>query len=148
MSKVIGQCYCGKIKYQVSASPTLFQHCHCHQCQVIHGAPFVSWVGFKTDACHIEDDEKISRVFNTGKAARCFCGNCGSTYCFTYTFLPESWDAESKALFKSLTYFAATTIRQNPYKLDDKINPAFMQTEYHIYSQNQPEWTRSFVHLP
>ncbi len=147
MSEIIGQCFCGKIRYCVTSPPVLFQHCHCRQCQIIHGASFVSWVGFKTDDCHIEDNEKVARVFNPGKSARCFCGHCGSHYCFTYTFIPEEWDEQSKALFGTLTYFAATTIRQNPYILDDKINPGFMQPHYHIYPENQPEWTRSFVHL-
>lgn len=57
-------------------------HCHCHQCQQIHGAAFVTWVGFKTDDFEINDPENFFTIYDSGKADRGFCSNCGSSFYF------------------------------------------------------------------
>lgn len=32
-------CFCGRIRYEVSADPVDAKLCHCRACQVLHGAP-------------------------------------------------------------------------------------------------------------
>jgi len=32
-------CFCGKVRYEVSADPVDAKLCHCRACQVLHGAP-------------------------------------------------------------------------------------------------------------
>ena len=45
-----GGCYCGKVKFKAALPAFWAGHCHCTQCQRLHGAAFVTWVGFKTPA--------------------------------------------------------------------------------------------------
>ncbi len=137
-----GQCYCGKIRYLCSSPPTSFQHCHCSQCQGLHGASFVTWVGFRTKDCRIEDPENILKIFHTEKAERAFCGHCGTHFCFRYTQPDTTLDQQH------FTYFAATTLTQIPIKLSDEINPERYGNRQHIFEENQPYWSRDFVHTP
>ena len=37
--KYQAQCYCGAVRYEVSAEPVDAKICHCRNCQVLHGAP-------------------------------------------------------------------------------------------------------------
>jgi hypothetical protein len=38
--KYRAQCYCGAVGFEVGADPVDAKHCHCPQCQSLHGAPF------------------------------------------------------------------------------------------------------------
>lgn len=39
-----GSCFCGAVKFQISRErPLEAKFCHCHGCQLLHGAPF-QWV--------------------------------------------------------------------------------------------------------
>ncbi|MGO9518215.1 MAG: GFA family protein [Candidatus Korobacteraceae bacterium] len=134
-----GQCYCGEITYNAVARPTSFLHCHCTQCQRIHGASFVSWVGFKSDHCGIDDPANLARIISTGKANRIFCSNCGTHFCFYYD-VPEN-----KLGQQHYTFFAATTITRTTAKLSNNINPVHYRKFLHIYKETQPEWTKEFV---
>lgn len=42
----VGQCLCGAVKYQVSASPISVALCHCKDCRRSAGAPVASWAMF------------------------------------------------------------------------------------------------------
>lgn len=38
--KLRGACHCGRVVYWLSSdNPLNVKYCHCHDCQVIHGAP-------------------------------------------------------------------------------------------------------------
>lgn len=37
------QCYCGRVRYEVTGEPEISKNCHCRGCQQLHGAPY-EWV--------------------------------------------------------------------------------------------------------
>ena len=39
IAKYHATCRCGGVRYEVSADPLSAKICHCHDCQVMHGAP-------------------------------------------------------------------------------------------------------------
>src|SRR5262249_57724213 len=42
-AEIAGGCFCGAIRYRVSAPPHDVTHCHCGICRRTTGAPFVTW---------------------------------------------------------------------------------------------------------
>src|SRR3989338_8889820 len=82
MKYATGSCQCKKVKFQVAMPPSWGGHCHCHQCQQIHGTAFATWIGFKTDDYGIIDPENLFKIYDSGKADRGFCSNCGSSFYF------------------------------------------------------------------
>lgn len=46
-----GSCFCGAVKFQISRErPLEAKFCHCHGCQLLHGAPF-QWVRIHVCTC-------------------------------------------------------------------------------------------------
>jgi hypothetical protein len=135
-----GQCFCGSVTYRIRGRATSFQHCHCTQCQRIHGASFVSWLGFRTDDCRISDPGRAAKCINTGAANRHFCANCGTHFLFEYGSADGSQAADGRS------YVPAATITATTLVLDDRINAPGCE-RFHIEKDRQPEWTRDFVDL-
>ena len=106
MAYAEGGCYCGKVKFKAVLPAFWAGHCHCTQCQRLHGAAFVTWVGFRTEA-EVIDPEKQFRTFSTGIAEQGFCQNCGSMFYFKYTKPAEQRWLEA-------TYFARANFIDDP----------------------------------
>src|SRR5215510_6977790 len=104
-----GGCYCGKVKFKAALPALWAGHCHCTQCQRLHGAAFVTWVGFKT-AAEVIDPEKQFKTFSTGIAEQGYCQNCGSTFYFRYTKERERGGQE----WLEVTYFARANFLNDP----------------------------------
>src|SRR5438552_1848995 len=47
---ITGGCFCGAIRYRVSATTGDVTHCHCSICRRTTGAPFVTWATFPAAA--------------------------------------------------------------------------------------------------
>ncbi|KZV67615.1 hypothetical protein PENSPDRAFT_46918 [Peniophora sp. CONT] len=45
-----GGCFCGALKYALSAPPKMSGYCHCTQCQRLNGCPFVHTIHFPTSS--------------------------------------------------------------------------------------------------
>src|SRR3990167_154191 len=119
-----GSCQCKKVKFQVAIPATWSGHCHCHQCQQIHGAAFVTWVGFETDDYKIIDPEKKFKIYNSGKADRGFCSNCGSSFYFKYN---KGYEVSK---WKNFVYFTKTNI-------DTDIS---FEPKEHIFYESHAPW--------
>ena len=81
MSKVVGGCLCGKIRYTSTAEPVMTAVCHCKNCQKASGA------GGSVNAMIKSADFKLlqgkpkryTAVADSGRTLhRHFCGDCGS----------------------------------------------------------------------
>ncbi len=75
-----GRCYCGSLRFEISAEPAFNGQCHCRECQYISGGSPNVVLGvpsteFKytqgTPAAYSRDDLETPVV-------REFCGNCGT----------------------------------------------------------------------
>src|SRR5881396_1158763 len=45
-AEITGGCFCGAVRYRVSATTRDVSHCHCSICRRTTGAPFVTWATF------------------------------------------------------------------------------------------------------
>lgn len=76
-----GGCLCGEIRYEVQGEPDVVVTCHCHWCQRVSGAPFLTFVGFEPSSVRWLKSEptiyKSSEMVDRG-----FCPTCGSTLTF------------------------------------------------------------------
>lgn len=94
-----GGCLCGAVRFTARFPSKWVAHCHCTRCQRAHGAPFVTWAGFKAERVAIEDPDQALRWHEgLAGAQRGFCSRCGSPMFFR----SERWPGElhiARALF-------------------------------------------------
>ena len=77
---ITGRCYCGTIKYEISAKPETAFQCHCRECQYITGGnPNIVMV-FPKEAFSYTSAaaSTFSRVYLETPVTRHFCSNCGT----------------------------------------------------------------------
>ena len=75
---IVGGCFCGQVRYQITQMPTATGICHCESCRRIAGAESVAWAVNDADAFVFTIGQP--RVFrSTNGVERTFCDNCGST---------------------------------------------------------------------
>lgn len=94
-----GSCLCGDVGFVAALPSQWVAHCHCSRCRRAHGAAFVTWAGFATEAVTIDDTRSSLRWHVAAEGgARGFCGRCGSPMFFK----SERWPGElhiARALF-------------------------------------------------
>jgi len=127
-----GGCYCGKVKFKAALPAFWAGHCHCTQCQRLHGAAFVTWVGFKTEAELIDPDKQF-KTFSTGIAEQGFCQNCGSTFYFRYKKERERGGQE----WLEVTYFARANFLNDPGIAPD----------HNIFYESHAKWAEEVFSL-
>ncbi|MBI5469970.1 GFA family protein [Candidatus Kaiserbacteria bacterium] len=134
MNYAEGGCYCGKVQFKVPMPAAWAGHCHCTQCQRLHGAAFVTWIGFKTPDYEIIDREGMFSTFSTGYADHGFCKNCGSPFYFKYTKTSDIIGPE----WLEHVYFA----RPN-FTTDPGIEPT-----HNIFYKTHAQWIENIFNLP
>ena len=83
MKAMSGGCYCGAIKFMVTAPSLWCAHCHCSICQRIHGSGLVTWIGFSADGVKIIDaGNELDWYESTAGAERGHCRRCHSALFF------------------------------------------------------------------
>ena len=80
MSKIVGGCLCGSVRYMSEADPLMMAVCHCKNCQKQAATAFSVLVALPKGSLKIEGDMTAYNDMGTsGKAViRKFCGKCGS----------------------------------------------------------------------
>ena len=129
-----GSCYCGKVTFKVKAPATWSAHCHCTQYQRLHGAAFITCVGFKTLDFDISDPDKVFKRFSTGIAEHGFCSNCGSSFFFRYTKTSDVVEQE----WLEYVYFARPNFTIGP-----DIEPTA-----NIFYNTHASWIENIFELP
>jgi hypothetical protein len=84
-----GGCFCGAIRYQVSATPAMVAYCHCADCRrsggsvvsVLAGFPREGHALLQGDPRYHEDQQGIRRGF---------CGDCGTSLYYQNPNFPEN----------------------------------------------------------
>ncbi len=92
-----GGCFCGAIRYRLSASPIDVSHCHCNNCRRTTGAPFVTWGTFPAAAFAFTAGTP-AELRSTPQARRTFCSTCGTALTFTEDKRPHSVDVTAGSL--------------------------------------------------
>ncbi len=97
--KLAGGCFCGGLQFEVS-EPKWCADCHCSMCRRIHGAAYVTWVGFSQDAFSIvKGKEHLKQFRSSPEAIRGSCTLCGSQLFFQ----SERWPDEIHVTRTSLS---------------------------------------------
>ncbi|KAI0077896.1 hypothetical protein K474DRAFT_1661129 [Panus rudis PR-1116 ss-1] len=66
--KYRSQCWCGNVAFEFHGDPLDAKHCHCRQCQHLHGAPFQWAVIFpKTSVRLVKNVDNSLHFFSTAK---------------------------------------------------------------------------------
>jgi hypothetical protein len=114
-----GQCLCGDLRFEADFPSQWVAHCHCTLCQRAHGAPVVTWVGFRTEAVTIDDPQARLRWYtSTPGAERGFCSRCGSTLFFR----SERWPGELHLVRSNFT------------------GPVDREPQVHVFVDTQAPW--------
>lgn len=120
-----GGCFCGAVRYRVTAPPTRVNHCHCTMCRRLSGAAFVTWATFSNYAFSYLRG-RPSRLVSSSRAEREFCKDCGT---------PLTWRSRD----------GAGTVDVTVCSFDDP-NP-FSPAE-HIWTASSPAWLHLDDGLP
>jgi hypothetical protein len=75
-----GGCRCGRVRYSISAMPVWSGHCHCHACQSLSGAAFVSAFNVPVERLVLRGETTtVRRTAESGHAVTArLCAACGA----------------------------------------------------------------------
>lgn len=80
-TETTGGCFCGAVRYRITAPPIEVSHCHCGICRRTTGAPFVTWATVPAVAfTYTAGTPGVVR--STPTAERQFCSGCGTALTF------------------------------------------------------------------
>ena len=83
-----GGCFCGAVRYAVTAAPSHPTLCHCADCRRIAGAPAVAWFTVSVAGFHLTDGQP-RRCRSSPRVERQFCGDCGTGLTYRHDDLAE-----------------------------------------------------------
>ncbi len=92
-----GGCFCGAVRYRVSAPPEVISQCHCAMCRKIVGAPVVTWVTYPRAAYTVTTGAPRELV-SSPAVVRTFCAECGTSLTFRETARPDLVDVTVASL--------------------------------------------------
>ncbi|MGI9370813.1 MAG: GFA family protein [Ruegeria sp.] len=118
-----GGCYCGTVRYQITARPEFSAHCHCRSCQLALGGAFVTWAKVPAPEFQVTKGA-IKTCSKTSGITRGFCGDCGTTLTYAAGHEVEGQDWSKDA------WFAAVT-------LDD---PSIVAPQNHVFVSHKQPW--------
>lgn len=104
MSKRLGGCQCGRVRFEAPSEPVFSAVCHCPSCRKSAGAPLVGWALFPANAVAC-DRSKLTVQASSPGVRRSFCGTCGTALFFEADYMSgmidittESFDAPDTVL--------------------------------------------------
>lgn len=76
-----GSCLCGKVKFEISGTPSSLSYCHCSRCRKAAGIFSAVLIGQAQDLVITQGHEEIGRLGAgaNAKFERCFCKECGTS---------------------------------------------------------------------
>lgn len=87
----LGSCLCGAVRLNAALPSKWVAHCHCSYCRRAHGAPVVTWAGFRDEDVTITDpDGRLHWYASSPGARRGGCSQCGTPMLFT----SQRWPGE------------------------------------------------------
>ena len=120
-----GGCFCGAVRYRVTADPVVVCHCHCLHCRRTSGAPFLTWAEFRSSQFMFTRG-KPRYVRTRPEVTRSFCPRCGTPLTYQRDDAPQSVDVTACSL-------------------DD---PAAVRPRDHLYCERMLPWIHLDDSLP
>ena len=120
-----GGCFCGAVRYRITAAPIEVSHCYCGICRRTTGAPFVTWATVPAAAfAYVAGSPGVVR--SSAAAERQFCSGCGTALTVREHARPDRLDVAVGSL-------------------DD---PAAVRPDEHIWTTSQLGWLSIDDDLP
>ena len=118
---ITGQCFCGQVRFNISAEPLGARMCWCRDCQYIASGSATVNVLFPEQAIRFEGEiTTIDRIADSGnKVERGFCPKCGSQ------------------LYSRTVEPSGLPVRIRAGTLD---NPELMPPQAIIWADSAPSW--------
>ncbi|NNF40242.1 MAG: GFA family protein [Woeseiaceae bacterium] len=112
-----GHCFCGRIRFVITAAETFSCLCYCASCQRAAGAPCVGWATYGRDAFVITGGALRLHLSSPG-VTRGHCPDCGTTITYENAQRPGDIDVTLNSL-------------------DEPGRPA---PRAHIWTEDKPAW--------
>ena len=120
-----GGCLCGAIRWRATGAPRYRTVCHCRSCRLAAGSNGVPWATFQVEAFSFTSAVP-SRYASSPAVVRTFCGSCGT----------------------SLTYEHQGRAGEIDVTLGTLDDPALIEPDRHIWTEDAASWERSAHELP
>jgi hypothetical protein len=86
MINITGGCFCGTIRYAITANEAFATVCHCAGCRKASGAPAVAWITVQAAEFRLTQGEPrtvrgmrdVPHTCDSHGGTRGFCPNCGT----------------------------------------------------------------------
>jgi hypothetical protein len=92
-----GGCFCGAVRFRLTAPLTQTCYCHCESCRRSSGAPFVAWCTVGTDRFALAHGRLALHESSPG-VRRGFCAQCGTSLTYAHEERPGEIDVAIAAL--------------------------------------------------
>ncbi|WP_322030454.1 GFA family protein [Paraburkholderia sp. J76] len=92
-----GGCFCGKVRYEISAAPIGSTVCHCVDCRHATGAPFVGWISVPWSAFRLVAGATKTYGSSPG-VERAFCAGCGTPLTYRHAAFAGEIDVATGTL--------------------------------------------------
>ena len=121
MTKMIGSCLCGSVRYEAEAEPAFVAFCHCRDCQKAGGGGYSANVAVPADRLAVDGPLRTyeSQGGSGGTVSRSFCSNCGSAIAI-----------ECEGSLKGLSLLQAGTLEDS----------AWVEPSVHIFCASAQPW--------
>ena len=121
-TRLEGGCLCGAVRYLLEATPNYVYLCHCRDCQLESGSPFVTDMNIDRAAVQIAGPlRRYTRTGDSGKPVhRNFCTVCGTTLLTEFDVDPEH-------------------VSLKACSLDD---PSWLTPDRHLFVSRTPSWLK------
>lgn len=127
MSKYIGSCLCGEVRYEIDGEISGILNCHCSDCRKSHGAAFRTRGAVEAeDFRFVSGESFLTRYEHKHGEFRSFCSRCGSNIA---TFFADPSCSVGLALGTLDTSFTGSA-------------------EFHVFTADKAHWHRITDDLP
>jgi len=74
-----GGCLCGAVRYEITAEPVAFYHCHCSICRKCQGALYPTYASLPRAGFRLlKGDDALATFDSSQTLHRRFCSTCGA----------------------------------------------------------------------
>ena len=91
-----GGCFCGAVRYRITAAPLTTSICHCRSCRRAAGAQSVAWLVVARSAFSLSDSARTFR--SSPGVERTFCPTCGTSLTYSHDSSRATIDVTTASL--------------------------------------------------
>ena len=110
MTTIEGGCFCGQVRYRITAAPKASVICHCASCRRAAATPAMPWITCDAEAFAVMQGE-LQTFRSSPPVTRGFCGACGTPLTYANDSRPGEIDVTTVSLDDSEAFAPTCHIR-------------------------------------